>query len=115
MLLPSPRMPILFQRTLGGQDLHEGAFGRGWDFNYAQRIVPLDADVFPDGQRMPLVERNSEALSTRAQTRDVVLQTGKSSAVLFEHAGTSPPPEIASDPLLQAKCCLDASDFYLLQ
>jgi RHS repeat-associated protein len=115
MLLPSPRMPIVFQRTLGGQDLHEGAFGRGWDLNYAQRIVPLDADVFPDGQRMPLVERNSEALSTRAQTRDVVLQTGKSSAVLFEHAGTSPPPEIASDPLLQAKGWLDASDYYLPQ
>lgn len=115
MVLPSPRMPIVFERTLGGQDLREGPFGRGWDFSYAQRIVPLDADVFPDGQRMPLVERATPDLSTRAHTRDVLLETGHSSTVLFRHAGTSAPPEIAADPLLDEKGWLDAADYYLPQ
>ena len=115
MMLPSPRLPIVFSRTLGGQDQHEGPFGRGWDFVYGQRIVPLDGDVFPDGQLMPVVERNTEQASTKAHTRDLLFQTGTGMVELFHHAGTSPPPEIAADPLLQEKEWLDASDYYLPQ
>lgn len=115
LLLPSPRMPIVFSRSLGGQDLYEGAFGRGWDFHYGQRLVPLDGDVFPDGQSMPLVDRATPENSTKAASRDVLLQTGSGQLQLFTHAGISPPPEIASDPLLQAKGWLDASDYYLPQ
>ncbi|RIL05408.1 MAG: hypothetical protein DCC71_10465 [Proteobacteria bacterium] len=115
LALPSPRMPIVFQRALGGQDLHEGPFGRGWDFVHAQRILPLDGDVFPDGQRMPLVERASDAASTRAQSRDVLLQTGTGHVLLFRHAGSTPPEGIAEDPLLAAKGWLDATDYYLPQ
>lgn len=116
LALPGKRMPIVFQRAIGGQDLHEGPFGRGWDLSYAQKIVPLDGDVFPAGQVMPIVERATDEDSERARSRDVVLETGNATVVVFRHAGTSPPPELASDPLLGDKGWLDrASDFYLPQ
>ncbi len=113
LVLPSRRMPITFQRSIGGQDLHEGVFGRGWDFNYAQRIVPLEGDVFPDGQVMPLVERSTAQTSNRARSRDVLWQTGTGRVVHFRHAGASPPAEIQTDPLLTEEGWLDASDYYL--
>ena len=112
LVMPSRRMPIVFQRSIGGQDLNEGVFGRGWDFNYAQRLVPLDGDVFPDGQVMPLVERSAEADSNRARSRDVLWQTGTGRVVQFRHAGTTPPDGIVNDPLLIEKGWLDATDYY---
>ena len=115
LALPSPRMPIVFERTLGGQDLHEGVFGRGWDFNYGQRLVPLDGDVFPDGQSMPLVQRSTEQASSTARSQDVVFQTGGGGVVLFKHAGHAPPPALQADPLLIQNGWLDATDYYLPQ
>lgn len=113
--LPSPRMPIVFQRALGGQDQHEGPFGRGWDFNYGQRLVPLDGDVFPVGQLLPITQRATEETSDKARSLDVLLETGTGHVLLFKHAGTTAPPEIAADPLLQEKGWLDATDYYLPQ
>jgi RHS repeat-associated protein len=45
--LPSPRMPIQFKRSSGSQDFFDGPFGRGWDFNYNQRLVQLESKVGP--------------------------------------------------------------------
>ena len=33
----------------------DGAFGRGWDFNFNQRVVELRPDVVPDGAKLPQV------------------------------------------------------------
>jgi hypothetical protein len=51
LALPSRRMPIVFRRTLGGQDVHDGPFGPGWDFNYNQRLVELRPNNFPAGSK----------------------------------------------------------------
>jgi RHS repeat-associated protein len=114
LVLPSRVMPIVFQRAIGGQDLHEGPFGRGWDLNLLQRIVPLEADVFPPGLVMPIVQRASDDLSVTARSRDVLWHTGVGRVIHFRHVGSSAPPELAGDPLLEQQGWLsNARDFYL--
>src|SRR5438445_8255999 len=34
MQLPGRRLPLEFRRNYSGQGLYDGAFGRGWDFNF---------------------------------------------------------------------------------
>lgn len=112
--LPSRRLPIVFQRTVGGQDLYQGPFGRGWDFNYHQRLTRLDPRFFPPGLKMPLVIRATEAGSAMAESGDVLFQNGEGRVVLFKDAGDSPPTGIAADPLVDRLGWLGRADrFYL--
>jgi hypothetical protein len=114
MLLPSPRMPIVFRARSAARiytRARSAAAGTSTTRSASCRSTATSSRTASGCRSSSATAKRS----TRAQTRDVVLQTGKSSAVLFEQSGTSPPPEIASDPLLQAKGWLDASDYYLPQ
>lgn len=112
--LPSRRLPIVFQRTVGGQDLYQGPFGRGWDFNYNQRLTRLDPRVFPPGLKMPLVIRATEASSVIAESGDVLFQNGEGRILLFKDAGDSPPLGIAADPLVDTLGWLVRAERYYL-
>jgi RHS repeat-associated protein len=112
--LPSPRLPIVFKRTIGGQDLYDGPFGRGWDFNYNQRLVPLEPNVFPAGSKMPLVVRAQPDDSAVAADRDVLFHDGSGRVVHFVFAGNTAPSEVVQDPLVTELGWLStASAFYL--
>jgi RHS repeat-associated protein len=114
LALPSPRMPIEIERTIGGRDLYDGPFGRGWDFNYNQRVVDLERQIFPEGREMPLVIRATEQESTVGKSRDVLFHTGAGRVILFRHKGTQAPSEFSRDPLVQELGWSGtASDFYL--
>jgi RHS repeat-associated protein len=114
MALPSPRMPIEFERVIGGQDLYEGPFGRGWDFNYNQRLIELKRQVFPAGLEVPLIIRHPGTNSVTATSGDVLFHTGAGRMIRFKHIGTNTPPEYAADPLvIQFNWNTLAADFYL--
>jgi RHS repeat-associated protein len=99
--LPSRRMPIVFRRTLGGQDVHAGPFGPGWDFNYNQRLVELRPNNFPSGSKKPIVIRSSPDRSTIGESGDVQFVTGEGHLILFKRMGREPIPEFQQDPLVQ--------------
>lgn len=112
--LPGRRLSIDFRRNYSGQSLHVGPFGRGWDFNFNQRVVELRPDVVPDGAKLPQVMRGTEADSEIATARDLVFHTGGGRAIIYRDAGTNAPAEIAADPLVrQLRWHSDAVRFYL--
>ena len=98
--LPGRRMPIQFERHYGGQDLHFGAFGRGWDFNYNQRLVELKSAVVPAGMRIPLVIRGNGTDEIGA-SRDILFHPGDGRVLLFTFASNSPPAGYQQDPLIK--------------
>jgi RHS repeat-associated protein len=97
--LPGRAMPIVFTRVHRAQDLYEGPFGRGWDFNYNQRLVEHRRETFVTGTQVPVVIRKT-ARDELATQRDVLFHNGLGRSVVFKFAGTNPPPEYAADPLL---------------
>lgn len=99
--LPSRLMNLRFVRTAVNQDLVEGPFGPGWDFNYNQHLIELHQEVFPLGSIDPLVVRDTLQRSKRAQPGDVKFVDGAGKVILFRNLGTNAPPEIAADPLVQ--------------
>jgi RHS repeat-associated protein len=99
--LPSRMMNIRFTRTAVNQDLIEGPFGPGWDFNYNQNLIELRQEVFPQASVDPLVTRDDLARSKRARPGDVKFVNGAGKVILFRNLGSNAPPEIASDPLVQ--------------
>ncbi len=99
--LPSRMMNIRFVRTAVNQDLVDGAFGPGWDFNYNQHLIELRQEVFPQGSVDPLILRDTLQRSKRAQAGDVKFVNGAGRVILFKHLGSNPPPEISNDPLVQ--------------
>jgi RHS repeat-associated protein len=100
MVLPGRRLPIVFERTIGGQDLHDGAFGRGWDHVYDEQLFYLRPDLFPPGSSKPLIVRQLVGDSTTAASGDAILQSGRGRNILFKNQGSFIPPEMASDPLV---------------
>ncbi|MCC7386066.1 MAG: hypothetical protein IT384_29730, partial [Deltaproteobacteria bacterium] len=74
--LPSPRMPLVFERFYLGQDHFEGPFGPGWDTPYNQRITEVPAGSVPVGSKMLIVYRGSDDYDTAARAGDVLLHTG---------------------------------------
>ena len=101
MSLPSPRMRIEIRRVLGNQDTYDGPFGAGWDFNYNQRLNPLDPLTFPPGLRMPIVFRGEEDDSEIAESRDILFHSGEGRMVHFRFISEELPPEYAQDPLVE--------------
>jgi RHS repeat-associated protein len=113
--LPSPRMPIIFKRFIGGQDLHHGSFGRGWDFNYNQRIARLDPPLFPiflgddpaappKASLCPQLIRDPDPGSPEniiGKARDVFFHNGQGRALLYRFAGVEPPDSVAGDLLVE--------------
>lgn len=99
LVLPSRRMPIVFERVLGGQDVYEGPFGRGWDFTYNQRVTVLRPELIASDHRLAVVVRALAKESTVAQTGDLLWHTGRGRLVLYTHTNHAP-PEVAGDPLL---------------
>src|SRR5262249_29860711 len=71
MALPGRRMPIVFERTVGGQDLHEGPLGRGWDHVYDQQLIYLKKELFSPGRRQPLIVRQLVGDNTSAEASDI--------------------------------------------
>ncbi|MGH7868248.1 MAG: DUF6531 domain-containing protein, partial [Candidatus Dormibacteraceae bacterium] len=92
MMLPSPRMPIVIQRSIGNQDSYEGPFGVGWDFNYGQRLTILDPLSFPLGLQMPLIVRDTKDDSEIAGSQDVLFHTGEGRTIHFRLIDTAMPP-----------------------
>ncbi len=101
MALPGRGMPITFERTVGGQDVFEGAFGRGWDHNYNQQLTHLRPNLFLPGVKLPMVIRALLVDNTTAESGDTILQNGAGRNILFKNVGKFIPPEIQSDPLVQ--------------
>lgn len=100
LVLPGRRLPLEFQRTFAGQGLYEGPFGRGWDFNFNQRIIECREQVFPEGLRKPLVVRDTLTNSEVAFSRDLQFYNGAGRVTVYQYAGTNPPPgQIRDDPL----------------
>jgi RHS repeat-associated protein len=99
VVLPSRHMPIIFERVLGGQDVYEGPFGRGWDFTYNQRLTVLRPDLIAHDHRLALVVRALARDSTVAQSGDLLWHTGRGRLVLYTHTNQAP-SEVAGDPLL---------------
>ena len=98
--LPGRRLPVEFRRAMGGQGLYEGPFGRGWDFNYNQRIVELAESLVLPGSIISLIKRARIAESERAEARDVLLYNGAGRVMLYKYAGTNAPNEFKNDPLV---------------
>ena len=114
--LPSPRMPIRINRAIGNQDLYEGPFGVGWDFNYNQRLTELSPDTFPAGLQMPLLARGNADASEIAGSQDVLFQTGAGGTILFQWISTNMPAGYVGDPLVQEfEYARYVSDYYLPQ
>ncbi|MFO1460688.1 MAG: Ig-like domain-containing protein [Verrucomicrobiota bacterium] len=112
--LPSRRMGIRIDRSIGGQDNYDGPFGLGWDFNYNQRLTELDPNVFPIGLAMPLINRGSESTSVIASGRDLIFHTGGGRMIHFRWVNDTLPSEYATDPLVREfKYGELASDYYL--
>jgi RHS repeat-associated protein len=99
MILPSRRMPIVFERVLGGQDVYEGPFGRGWDFTYSERLTLLRPELLSHDHRLALVVRSLARESSVAQPGDLLWHTGRGRLVLYTHTNQAP-PEVAGDQLL---------------
>ncbi|MBN9690461.1 MAG: Ig-like domain-containing protein [Verrucomicrobia bacterium] len=99
--LPSPRMPIKIERTIGGQDTYDGPFGLGWDFNYNQRVTELQPQLFPEGFKMPLIARGQLIDSVVGSSKDLLFHTGEGRIVLFRWVSESIPLEYSSDPLVE--------------
>ncbi len=97
--LPGRAMPIVFTRVHRAQDLYEGPFGRGWDFNYNQRLVEHRPETFVAGSQVPVVVRKT-ARDEVATQRDVLFHNGLGRSVVFKFAGATAPAEYATDPLL---------------
>ncbi|MGV3774763.1 MAG: Ig-like domain-containing protein, partial [Verrucomicrobiales bacterium] len=93
-VLPGRRLSIEFTRTYRGQNLFDGPFGRGWDFNFNQR-VKIAAGL------TPFTERLTEEESEKADQGDLIFHNGAGQIVLFTDAGTNAPSIIANDPLIQ--------------
>lgn len=114
LALPSPRMPIAIERTIGGQDNYDGPFGLGWDFNYNQRLTELLPQLFPAGFKMPLIARDTLTNSVVGNSKDLLFHTGAGRIVLFEWRGEEMPPEFAEDPLVEELGYGEiVSDYYL--
>ncbi|MBN8248112.1 MAG: RHS repeat protein, partial [Verrucomicrobia bacterium] len=114
MSLPSRRMPISIQRSIGNQDQYEGPFGVGWDFNYGQRITELDPLSFPLGLQMPLIVRATRANSDIAGSQDLLFNTGMGRVLHFRWVSTNIPPEYDADPLVKDWNYRDiVADYYL--
>lgn len=101
MAIPSPRMPISIVRSIGGQDNYEGPFGMGWDYNYNQRLTELLPHIFPEGLKMPLVQRATLDDSVVANSKDVLFHTGAGRMIHFRWISDEIPAEYAEDPLVR--------------
>lgn len=99
--LPSRRMPVAFSRSAGAQDLFDGPFGRGWDFNYNQRLIELKGTFFDTNSGVPLILRGGPG-DEIGRKSELVFHPGDGRALRYRFAGTdtNPPPEIAQDPLV---------------
>jgi RHS repeat-associated protein len=115
MVLPGRRLPIDFKRVSLGQNLYEGPFGRGWDFNFNQRLVEISPRFFPEGRKVPQVIRTCNEDSEIAGSGDLLFHNGAGRALVYRYAGTEAPSEIAADPLVQEelKWIPNAAAFYL--
>jgi RHS repeat-associated protein len=99
MTLPGRRLPIEFTRTSASQALFDGPFGRGWDFNFNQRIVELNERLVPAGKKIPLVVRGNRE-DEIGLGGDLLFYTGGGRVIGYRFAGTNAPAEIAQDPLV---------------
>lgn len=99
MTLPGRRLPIEFVRTSTSQALFDGPFGRGWDFNFNQRIVELNERLVAPTNKIPLVVRGNGDDEINSGG-DLLFYTGGGRVIGYRFAGTNAPSEIASDPLV---------------
>jgi len=114
MTLPSRRLGIRVERSIGGQDNYDGPFGLGWDFNYNQRLTELEPDVFPVGLSMPLINRGTESASVIASGRDLIFHSGGGRMIHFRWVNDRIPSEYQSDPLVrELKYADSVAEYYL--
>jgi RHS repeat-associated protein len=98
--MPSPRMDVVFERKATSHALVDSGFGRGWDFNYNQRLIELTPDLVPAGEKIAITERGG-GKDVVAQSLDILLSDGAGNAVHFEHRGRAAPLGVDNDPLVE--------------
>jgi RHS repeat-associated protein len=94
LVLPGRKMPTSFARTFRGQAIHDGPFGRGWDFNFNQRVIEVRACL-------AITPRDDPQEYEGADPGDLIFHPGGAPPIVFKFAGNTPPTEIAADPLIQ--------------
>lgn len=115
LVLPGRRLPLEFRRTFAGQGLYEGPFGRGWDFNFNQRVIECREQVFPVGLRKPLVIGHDTNDSEIAFSGDLQFYNGGGRVVVYQYSGANPPPgQIEGDPLFDQLQWKDRAARYYL-
>ncbi len=97
--MPSPRMDVVIERKAASHALVDSGFGRGWDFNYNQRLIELTPDLVPDGEKIAITERGP-GKDVVAKSMDIMLSDGAGNAIHFEHRGRLAPPGVDNDPLV---------------
>lgn len=98
--LPSPRMPIVFERTAATHAGLSSAFGIHWDFNYNQRAVEMSPELVPPGERQPVQQKEGEGKDVVAESKDIIFINGAGHAIVFKNKGKTAPPGVADDPIL---------------
>lgn len=113
--LPGRRLPLEFRRTCNAQGLYQGPFGRGWDFNFHQRIIECRPEVFAPNYDWPVVARDNKSNSELAHARDILFVNGAGRVIVYRDAGAALPPELEEDNLLKLELGWDrrAARYYL--
>ncbi len=100
-VLPSRRMPIEFHRHIGGQDLFDGPFGRGWDFNYNERLTELSGGVFLPGMKIPLIIRGT-GTNEIGKSKDILFYPGNGRTIYYQYGGDTVTNGYRNDALLDS-------------
>jgi RHS repeat-associated protein len=98
--MPSPRMDVVFERKAASHALVDSGFGRGWDFNYNQRLIELTPDLVPQGERIGITERGG-GKDVVGESLDILMSDGAGNSVLFKHQGKVAPLGVDNDPLVE--------------
>lgn len=119
LALPGRRMPLVFRRTYKGQDLYGGPFGRGWEFNYHQRLIEVtEALVGSDGQ-LPQYIRYVFEDAEVAKAGDLLFLNGDGRNLVYKGvvapSEADVPAEIKADPLYDDYKAYGPTVFYLPQ
>jgi RHS repeat-associated protein len=98
--MPSPRMDVVFERKATSHALVDSGFGRGWDFNYNQRLIELTPDLVLAGEKIAITERGG-GKDVVGESLDIQMSDGAGNSVLFKHQGKVAPLGVDNDPLVE--------------
>lgn len=95
--LPGRRIVLEFRRTFAAQGLYDGPFGRGWDFNFNQRVVEVPSTLPCAIHKVDHADPNSDEVGAPG---NLLFYNGAGRIVVYQLTNAVA-PEIAHDPLVQ--------------